>query len=402
MAHFQENRFLGLSSRTLLVTIGIVAVVVGLFFIPKMIQTRWSSPKASSSTSQVASQQMKTKQSESVTEQRAAISPGALKGLASDLDDSEKIEKKSDGKGKSAKGTDGETGGSAGLFSGWNVKVRARGNSDAGNKDLPKGVSLDTLNTKEAAAFFRRSKGDIARFVDRNRLKQTPVKVALEPFTTLIDQVANGLGKNVDPADIAQQLVAAHSQLLQTFSSLGFDRGMLLDWLDIPLMHLIDRSKGGNVTASIFNSFSPRISLRNVSIRERESRNSAAPSSAMMNAEIAVKGTDVEAVTVFHHGQPIREVKLGRPDGQGYRMFKINGDAQGQWAFQAHDKFGAQPMMKVYSFYPRVRRFRRLEDGSYDIGFLPRSARNSLDKYFAVAISAQQVQQSSDPSVTIF
>ena len=401
MAHFQENRFLGFSSRTLLVTVGIVAVVVGLFFIPKMIQSRWASPKLAGSTSQVASQQVKVKQSEPAPEQRAAISPGALKGLASDLDDSEKIEKKSDGKGKSTKGTEGE-GGSAGLFSGWNVKVRARGNSDAGNKELPKGVSLDTLTTKEAASFFRRSKGDIARFVDRNRLKQTPVKIALEPFTTLVDQVANGLGKNVDSAEIAQQLVAAHRQLLHTFGSLGFDRGMLLEWLDIPLMHLIDRSKGGNVTAGIFNSFSPRISLRNVSIKEREGRNGASPLSAMMNAEIAIKGTDVETVTVFHHGQPIREVKLGRPDAQGYRIFRINGDAQGPWAFQAHDKFGAQPMMKVYSFYPRVRRFRRLEDGSYDIGFLPRSARNSLDKYFAVAISSQQVQQSSDPSVTIF
>lgn len=401
MAHFQENRFLGFSSRTLLVTVGIVAVVVGLFFIPKMIQTRWSSPKGTGSTSQTASQQVKAKQSEAVTEQRAAISPGALKGLASDLEDSEKIEKKSEVKGKSAKGNEGE-GGSAGLFSGWNVKVRARGNSDAGNKELPKGVSLDTLNTKEASSFFRRSKGDIARFVDRNRLKQTPVKVALEPFTSLVDQVANGLGKNVDSAEIAQQLVAAHRQLLQTFGSLGFDRGMLLEWLDIPLLNLIDRSKGGNVTAGIFNSFSPRISLRNVSIKEKESRNTAIPTSAMMNAELAIKGTDVETVTVFHHGQPIREVKLGRPDAQGYRVFRINGDAQGQWAFQAHDKFGAQPMMKVYSFYPRVRRFRRLDDGTYDIGFLPRSARNSLDKYFAVAISSQQVQQSSDPSVTIF
>lgn len=401
MAHFQENRFLGLSSRTLLVTIGIVAVVVGLFFIPKMIQTRWSSPKAWTPTSQLASQQGKAKKSEPVTEQRAAISPGALQGLASDLDSSEKIDKKPEGKGKGAKGTEGE-GGSAGLFSGWNVKVRARGNSDAGNKELPKGVSLDTLNTREAASFFRRSKADILRFMDRNRLKQTPVKVALEPFTTLIDQVGNGLGKNVDPSEIAQQLVSAHRQLLQAFSSLGFDRGILLDWLDIPLIHLIDRSKGGNVTASIFNSFSPGISLRNVSIKERDSRDGAALANTMMNAEIEIKGTDVETVTVFHHGQPIREVKLGRPDGQGVRMFRINGDAQGQWAFQAHDKFGAQPMMKVYSFYPRVRRFRRLEDGSYDIGFLPRSARNSLDKYFAVAISSQQVKQSSDPSVTIF
>ena len=401
MAHFQENRFLGFSSRTFLVTLGIVAVVVGLFFIPKMIQTRWGSAKGATSGQSVTTQQMKAKQSEPTSDQRAAMSPGALKGLASDLDESERIERKVESKNKVSKGNDTE-GGSSGLFSGWNVKVRARGNSDSGNKELPKGVSLDTLNSRDAATFFRKSRADITRFLDRNRLKQTPIKLALEPFSAIVDQVANGLGKNVDPAEVSQQLVAAHQHLLQTFGNMGFDRGMLLEWLDIPLMRLIDTSRGGNLARRIFAVFTPQIALRNVSIKERDSRNTDSPIMASMNAEVAVKGTDVESVTVFHHGQPIRDIRLGRPDAQGYRVFKVNGDAQGSWAFQVHDKFGAQPMMKVYSFYPRVRHFRRLDDGTYDIAFLPESSPDSLDKYFATAISAQQAQQSSDPSVTIF
>jgi hypothetical protein len=225
--------------------------------------------------------------------------------------------------------------------------------------------------------------------------------MALEPMLKLVDQVSAGLGKGSDPKTISQQLVGQHRFVVQAFAANGLDRGMLLEWLDIPLIRMIDTTRGGNVAVGIFNSFSPRITLRKVNIKERSDRSGARVSSAM-NAEMAVRGSDVESVTIFYAGQPLREVRLGRADAQGFKMFRFNGSADGLWGVQAHDKFGSGPVTKVYSFYPRVRRFRRLDDGSYDIAFSPRSAKNSLDRYFAVALSSRQANQSSDPSVTVF
>lgn len=405
MAHFQENRFLGLSSRTALVTLGIIAVVVGLFFIPKMIQSKWTLPgKSSGSASGTQVVASKAPRQAANEDPRAALSSGSLQGLSDEFDSQgdkgSAGEQQAKTKGKGADGADSN--GTGGLFSGWNVKVRARGDSDAGAKELPRGVSLDNLTSREASAFFKKSRGDVARFVDRNRLKQlTPITAALEPFLKLVDQVAAGLGKGSDPKTISQQLVGQHRFIVQAFAANGLDRGMLLEWLDIPLIRMIDTTRGGNIGVGLYNSFSPRITLRKINIKERADRSGSRVSSSM-NAELAVKGSDVESVTIFYAGQPLREVRLGRADAQGFKVFRMNGSADGLWGIQAHDKFGSGPVTKVYSFYPRVRRFRRLDDGSYDIAFSPRSAKNSLDRYFAVALSSRQANQSSDPSVTVF
>jgi hypothetical protein len=104
---------------------------------------------------------------------------------------------------------------------------------------------------------------------------------------------------------------------------------------------------------------------------------------------MSFKGSDIDRIVVFANGKQVRSVKFGKMGKDEVRTMRFNGDAYGVWSFVAYDKYGARPFTKSYSFYPRVRTFRRAPNGSYLIGFLPGSARNSLDRFFYVGGSSR-------------
>jgi hypothetical protein len=406
MANFQDSRFLGFSSRTLWISLGVLAVVVGLFFIPKAIQFKFS-PRATqtaaqrsySSTAPAPAAKVKAPVAVPQDDQRAALAPGVLREISEDLD--EQVVKKPESKQKQKMAEPDAGGGSrGGFFSGWNIRVKAR--TDNAPKDAPKGVAMDTLGTREAASFFKRGRSDLSRFLDRNKIRDVGVREAVQALLSNVDLVANGIGKNVDPADVSSALAKQHIEVIRSLQNAGLDRGSLLEWLDLSIIRVLDAGRSGGVTRQLQNAFSPRIVLRNVSVRQRGAGDADGRVNVSMSAEVAVQGSDVAVIGIYRSGQLIREVHPSRPDADGFRSFRINGDGSGVWGFMAHDKYGSATFAKTYSFYPRVRRFRLADDGTFEIGFRAGSARNSLDRYFAVATAGSGTRKSSDPSVTVF
>jgi hypothetical protein len=65
----------------------------------------------------------------------------------------------------------------------------------------------------------------------------------------------------------------------------------------------------------------------------------------------------------------------------------------------AYDKFGGPKYQKIYSFFPRVRRFYKNPDGSYRIAFRQPTGPYALDRFFAVAHSKRVVR---DPAIGVF
>ena len=404
MANFQDSRFLGFSSRTLWVSLGVLAVVVGLFFIPKAIQFKFSprapqaAPQAAAAQRPAAVAKVKAPVATPEEDQRAALAPGSLREISEDLN--EQVVKKPKSKQKSKAAEPDSGGSSGGFFSGWNIRVKARG--DSAPKDAPKGVAMDSLGSREAAAFFKRGRGDLFRFLDRNGVRDAGAREAVQELLTNVDVVANGIGKNNDPAEISSALAKQHIQVIRSLQNAGLDRGSLLEWLDLSVIRVLDAGRAGGVTRQLQDSFAPRIVLRNLTVRQRDSRSSDGRVNVSLTGEMAVHGTDVAVIGIYKSGQLIREIRPSKPDSEGFRSFRINGDGMGVWGFLAHDKYGSATFAKTYSFYPRVRRFRVADDGTFDIAFSSRSARNSLDRYFAVATAGSGAQRSSDPSVTVF
>jgi hypothetical protein len=404
MANFQDNRFFGFSSRTLWVSIAVVGVVIGLFFIPEIIKFQFSS--TGQDKKQVAQRQQPPaapqKAAPPQNNDRAALAPDVLKELNSNIKN-DAIEKPAAPKAKQ-KLPDVEPSSSegGGLFSGWNMRVKARGDN---GKPGPVPVNvMDKLGSKEAQAAFKRGRGDIMKFLDKNTIRDASAREAIYSYVGAMDLVANGLSKGIDPAEVGAMLQRLHSSVLQRMVEAKVDRGAMLEWLDIPVVKMIEESRGGNSGDVVKSRFAPKLVLRSLSIRQRPARFGYFDNkpSAMLTAELAVRGSDVDKIGVYVGGQRQRDISPGRPDAEGFRSFRIRGDANGVWSFVAYDKFGSRPFTKSYSFYPRVRRFRQNQDGTYEIAFKPGSAPNSLDRFFTIGISRGGSSGSHDPSISTF
>jgi hypothetical protein len=401
MGNFQQSGFLGFSSRTLLVSLVVAGIVVGLFFIPSTVKFlvanrgQRTAQQAQAPATTVASTERRGGDSSA---SRSSLSPQALQSISETLDSNTQArppsKKKSDV--SDAKGEEG-------LFSNWDFKVKAGGTSSS-SIAIPAGIRLDRLSSREAQTFFKRSRGHIARFQNKNFRQGGEGREAIASFLTGVDAVIRGVPKGSnDEKEVGALLKRQHVVTLRTLSAVGADRGQLLEWLSLPLVRFVDIDSGVDALEKVTDIFTPRLVLRSINIRQRAGRYDGANRiKATLQAEVAVQGSDVQSISVYQAGKVMRDVKPPRADASGFRVFKVRGDATGVWSFVINDKYGAPAYRKSYAFYPRVYNFRQKRDGTFDVAFAPGSASNSLDRFFFVGAGGGSLGSSSDSVMSKF
>jgi hypothetical protein len=394
---FEQSRFLGISPRTILLALVAGGVVVGLFFIPETVKYLFD-PKAKPLKERIAfapkQPAQAAKRSPDVSNGRAALAPEALRSLNSDMQPKDKVaEPKKPTPNKVARkvADNDDAKPQGGLFSDWNFKVRARDSGDA-PRGVPDDLNIDRISSKEAAAFFKASQGAMVKFLKSEPSLDQGASEAVAPFIREAAAVASGSllkGEKVDES--VARLRSAHIATLKGLKSAGGDRGVLMRWLQIPAVQFIDQQGGGNIGRRLRSSFAPALYLTDLNVRQtrrvRWSGDARLPTTA--NFELSVRGTDISRLVVYSNGKVVRSVNNLRRGQNQQRPLRFNGDAYGVWTVVAHDSFGAKPFSKSYSFYPRASVFRQSRNGEYEIGFLPGSARNSLDKFFFIGESGR-------------
>lgn len=398
MAHFQESRFLGLSGRTIVVTLLIGVAVVGLFFIPETIKFALNSTgKSGEKRASIDTRARKeVKEKEVVTADRGALSPDALKAISSSVGATPTPSRPAPAARNDA--SDGER---PGLFSGWNFKVKA-GESNGPAVQVPASMSLDKLGSKDFQNVLKQSQGDVKTFIKKRLGKNVEAESVVLSFMDQMDLAARESAKGMSGKELLSGLQDLHVSTIQALSRSGLDRGVIMEWLKIPLVAFVDDRVGVHAQEKVLDYFVPRMTLRSVNVRQRRTdgwgMDGRSPATARI--ELGFKGTDVEKVIVYANGRKISEVPGPRNPGEPSRMVRAGGDAHGVWTFVAYDRFGARPFWKSYSFYPRVRRFRQNRAGEYMVAFKPNSAPNSLDRYFLVGSSV--LRQSGDAMISTF
>jgi hypothetical protein len=191
-----------------------------------------------------------------------------------------------------------------------------------------------------------------------------------------------------------------HTGALQALAATGADRGLLLEYLQIPQVRFIDESTGRSSTSVLIPRFAPRMVLRSLKLKKVWGQ-AGLPPGVQLTGELGVRGSDVQKVAVYAGSVKIAEYRLGQRDGEGFSSVRLNGDGLQMWTVVAYDKYGARPFAKSYSFMPRARRFATKADGTYDIAFRPGSARYSLDRFF-YAGGNRSGNSSGDPAVSVF
>jgi hypothetical protein len=383
MANFQDSRFLGFSPRTLLLGIVAVGVVVGLFFIPETVKFLFDA-KPRSSRDRVVALKQPAQKSKQADEAKAALAPDSLSELNSRMQrgdgSKDSLERGATTNGKAPRKAS-ESG--DGIFSGLNFQVKAN-HGGAGSIEIPSSLSFDRLLSKEGASFFKKGRSAIKPFLRREGLLGTTAEEAIAPLLGDIDLVASANSKNISVSveDLGARLRNDHVRAIRGLRSAGADRGTLMRWLELPIIQFIDQR--GDVMASrrIRARFIPAVQLTDLNVRERYG--AAAGTTEQFKATFSVYGSDVEQMAIYSNGRLLKTVKVGNSVGNRERTVSFSGDARGVVTVIAHDAYGASPYSKNYVFSPRVKVFRRDNNGVYKIGFLPGSAQDSLDRFFYV------------------
>jgi hypothetical protein len=396
MAPFQDSRFLGLSGRTIVVTLVIAVAVIGLFFIPEAIKFALNSPGKSGGEKRASVENRSRREVKERIDDKGALSPDALKALSSTVSatptPSRQVSRK-----------DGDDGSAdrAGLFDGWNFKVKA-GESNSPAVQVPASMTLEKLGGKEFQGLLKQSRNDVKSFVKKQIPKNMEAQSVVETFIDQLDLAARESAKGMSAKQLLTGLQDLHVSTIQALSRSGLDRGMILEWLKLPIVSFIDDRVGLHAQEKIQDYFVPRLTLREVNVRQRPTHGWGMDgrSPAVLRAELSFRGTDIERIMVYANGRKVSESAGPRNASDNRRTVRVQGDAHGVWTFVAYDRFGSKPYWKSYSFYPKVRRFRQGRDGQYMIGFKPNSAPNSLDRFFLVGSSA--LRQNTDSMVSTF
>jgi hypothetical protein len=401
MGNFQQTGFLGFSSRTLLVSLIVAGIVIGLFFIPgtvKFMVANRGQRVAQQAQAPVVDRFDAEKPRAEARAARGSLSPEALQSISDTLDSN------TQSRGTQKKKSDvADTKSDEGIFSNWDFKVKAAKNS-GGSVAIPAGIRLDRLSSREAQAFFKRGRGLIVRFQNKSLPKGGESREAVSTFLAGVDAAIRGVVKgSSDERELGALLKRQHVATLRTMSAVGADRGQLLDWLSLPIVRFVDIDSGVHAFEKVTDIFTPRLVLRSVNIRQRARRfEGGNPVKALLQAEVAVAGSDIQSVSVYQAGKVLRDVRPPRADASGQRVFKVRGDATGVWSFVINDKYGAPAYRKSYAFYPRVYNFRQKKDGSFEVAFAPGSASNSLDRFFFVGADGGSLGASEDSVISKF
>jgi hypothetical protein len=406
MANFEETRFLGLTPRAIGLTLISGAIVVGLFFIPetvKMLFDGKGKPARDKLSSLIATKSPPSnKDNDSST--RAALSRNVLKVRGTEGDKIAKESTLSEVRlnKKTQDSEESRSSSKEGFFSGWDFQVRAKEWGGSKSAQAPSNLTFERILSKDGAKFVKSGKNAIPKFLRQEGLEGGPADEGIAGLRDALSMVSSGDSKGMSNQEVAEKLRAAHIQALKGIRAAGGDRGVMLRWLQLPLIKFIDTKGGIRAADRLRETFNPGLILGDLSVRQRarSSLVGRGGDSASFRGEFSVLGSDVDRVVAYSNGKVVRTYRLLRYRPGEPRSIRVQGDASGVWTLVAYDSFGARPYVKSYSFYPKARVFSQTRDGSYQIGFLPGSGRNSLDRFFLVA--ATKRREASDSTISTF
>jgi len=392
-----------MSPRAVLAGVIAVAVVVGLFFIPETVKFLFDAKPKQSKERVAVNMEKQVAKPATLEVDRAALAPDSLNQVRSEVARAKAGSTASSAKPNKKLSEGDESSRSDGLFSGWNFRVKA-GTPGGESSQLPQGLTMERIASKEGVAFLRRGGADIRRFVKSERVERTEISDIADAFTAELEAVASGTAKGTTVEEVSNRLRSTHVATLRAMYRAGADRGFLMRWIEVPVVKLIDDRGGVGAVRKLRASFAPRISLSDVSVRQRQMRGWGADgrAPASVRLELSVKGSDIDRIVVYANGKQVRDMRIAPASFSDVRTVNVGGDAYGVWSFVVHDKYGTRPYTKSYSFYPRVRAFSQAPDGTYQIAFMQGSARNSLDRYFFAGASSRPSMASRDPFIARF
>lgn len=402
MANFQDSKFLGVSPKAfgLIVVAGLT--IVGLFFMPETLKFLFDAER------EVKLTRAPSKENDSEIpsrgEVRASMSKAALDNSGKTNSEASIPTVPSQSVGGKRLPTRPKSG--AGILSGLDFSIKANRASGGGNAIAPDDLNFSGLLTPDSRKFFEDSAKSVTSFSRQHRLKGMQSGEAVARLSRLLAKLGSGDTGNESEESLGIALKKAHVDALRALYEDYDDRGLLLTWSKLGIISFIDKQGGVRALDKIQAAFWPTFYLSDIDIR-RSTRGGGGDFNGRypvrLSGSVSILTSDISKLDIYSNGKLVRSYPVNLSPGGQPRIIRLIGDAYGVWTIIAHDRYGEQPVSKSYSFYPRVTVFPQDSAGNYQIGFLPGSAANSLDRFFLIGSSvSKRAIRSEDPMVSIF
>lgn len=401
MANFQDSKFLGVSPKAFGLVVVAILTIVGLFFMPETLKFLFDADRGAK-VAKVSPRDPEVKASSRATS-RASLSKTALENTARPISDEKSRAVSS--QGVTVKRTPTRPKSGAGILSGLDFSIKAGQVSGGGSSVAPDALQFSELLSPDGRKFFEDSVKNIAAFSRKHRLTGGHSGEAVARLSRLIAKLASGDVGNASQEILGNALKKAHVDALRALYEDYDDRGLLLAWSKLGVVSFVDERGGVKALSKIQEAFWPKFYLSDIDIRQsmRGDGGFSGRYPVRISGNVHVQTSDIAKVDVYSNGKlvqtyPVNVQAAGQP-----KRIRLTGDAYGVWTIIAHDRYGERPVSKSYSFYPRATVFPQDSTGKYQIGFLPGSAVNSLDRFFLIGSSVgKRATPSDDPMVSIF
>jgi hypothetical protein len=348
-----------------------LALIVGLFFIPEIIELQKSSTSSAKSSSS-----MKTLSTAAVSAPKEARESQLSK--IANLIDSGYLERISSPKlAENAKLAELNT----------ETQTKAQKAESGKAAVAESGLTWKMLRSRESREALKRSHKECSAIIKSLSSNQSRSRLALLNFSNALVQIIEGNNeKTVTALETLKALEGLHATVVREMlrdvvGRTAYRRFMTLDFG--PVVSGWSLRLSGQLVP-----FNPQLTLSMVSLSQKSvGRQSGGYASPLMTSfEGFVIGDDVQRIELVTGGIRLDDLEIRKSDQNGIRRFKSKKfELKGRVLFKVFDNKG-RVFEKLYSFYPRARIFENRK-GRFVIPKAASEFDSRLDRFFTVGVS---------------
>ncbi len=264
-------------------------------------------------------------------------------------------------------------------------------------------ATIRSQESKEAVGQARRDAMELARGIPQSA---TASRFAMIDFANGLDFVMTKADQQMSARDAIIYLTKLDQSVSHALAEEKVDRVFLKRWSQISMGPVLGKTMLGQRHDEISAVFDPQLTMTAIQVRHKGMRRGD-PSTGKVEVVISgyVIGDDIEKITMEANNGAITLPVYIKRDPRGFWFFNRGSiDGRKQWKFTVFDKFGEQ-YTKIYQFYPKASIFRYDSKLGYQFPF--RMARATvgefrsenfdprLDKFFALS---EHGDQAADPN----
>lgn len=222
-----------------------------------------------------------------------------------------------------------------------------------------KGISWDALRSAESVSILNKARSDALALADAMPKDKEGTKFALLNFANGARLVTEGGQRGMTPQMALEYLESLDYGVTRAMVKEGVDRVEYMRWSEISLGSLMDGSRLVRAKREFRMEFRPKMGLDTVRLASPPGWKKEYVDDNPLGLDLAgfVTGRDVERVDLYADGQFRGNLLLTKPDLKDVRHFQWVGlDGKKIYTLRAYDRYG-NTYEKSYQFFPRVRRF---------------------------------------------